>query len=163
MKLFEEIYKKAKLSETEEKETMSCMSDNFDSQNDPKVGFFWYDKENDELFGVNTINANDLSFNSNGKKTLSLLHKTWWLKQRNRLKAKGQPVGRFSEDYTLTPRGRIFQLKSGLFQLMVGSWIEIFPHVVELVKDEFDLQDVPFEVIINDHWEIGRGWSEEYF
>jgi hypothetical protein len=31
-----------------------------------------------------------------------------------------------------------------------------------LVKEEFDLQNVSFEVKVDEHWEIGHGWSEEY-
>ena len=43
---------------------------------------------------------------------------------------------------------------------MCGSWIN--DRIVELVKDEFNLGDVPLEIKIDTHWEIGHGWSEEY-
>lgn len=34
--------------------------------------------------------------------------------------------------------------------------------IEELVKEEFNLQSVPFEIKIDEHWEIVHGWSEEY-
>ena len=139
---------------------MTSMIDNFDNQEDPKVGIFWYDTQKDELFGVTAINVQELSFNSNGVKTVGTLHKAWWKKQQERLKAKKQPAGIFHNDYVDVPRGRIFQRNGGNFELMCGSWIN--EHIVELVKDEFNLQNVPLEVTIDTHWEIGHGWSEEY-
>jgi len=45
-------------------------------------------------------------------------------------------------------------------QLMCGSWIN--EHIEEIIKEEFDLQTVPLEVKIDEHWEIGHGWSEDY-
>ncbi|MDR0442656.1 MAG: hypothetical protein LBH44_04525 [Treponema sp.] len=148
------------MSASERKDVMASMSENFDKQDEPKLGIFWYSEKNDELFGVTSSYANELPFDSNGRKTVGTLHKTWWKKQQERAKAKGAPLGVFANDYTLLPRGRVFQVKDGHFELMCGSWIN--EHIVELVKDEFNLQDVPLEVKIDDHWEIGHGWSEEY-
>ncbi|MFP3089526.1 hypothetical protein LQZ21_04275 [Treponema sp. TIM-1] len=162
-KVFEEVLRESRLSEMskeERRDVMKAMSDNFDAQDEPKVGIFWYDKETDELFGVSKVNADDLQFNSNGIKTISALHQSWWQKQKNRAISKGKAPGIFAKDYTLIPRGRIFQQKDGSFQLMCGSWIN--ESVIELVKDEFDLNNVEFEVKIDPHWEIGHGWSEEY-
>ena len=136
------------------------MIDNFDNQEEPKVGIFWYDEKSDELFGVTATYADQLQFNSNGTKTERTLHGTWWKKQQERLKAKKQPAGIFLKDYADVPRGRIFQRQGGAFELMCGSWID--EHIVELVKDEFNLRNVPLEVKIDTHWEIGHGWSEEY-
>ncbi len=148
------------MTELERQTVIQAMADNFDNQNDPKVGIFWYDKESDELFGVSKINANELQFNSNGLKTISTLHKSWWQSQKNKAISKGKALGIFKKDYTLIPRGRIFQRKDGVFQLMCGSWIN--DDIENLVKEEFDLQTVQFERIIDEHWEIGHGWSEEY-
>ena len=68
--------------------------------------------------------------------------------------------GIFKKDYTQVPWGRIFQRKDGVFQLMCGSWID--DHIVSLVKEEFDLKNVQFEILIDEHWEIGHGWFEDY-
>ena len=148
------------MSACERKEVMASMSDNFENQEDPKVGIFWYDDARDELFGVTAINADELSFNSHGRKTTGTLHKTWWKKQQERAKAKKQLTSIFMRDYTQIPRGRLFQRQDGTFELMCGSWIN--EHIVELVKDEFNLWQVLLEVIVDVHWEIGHGWSEEY-
>jgi hypothetical protein len=144
----------------ERKIVMETMANNFDNQDDPKVGIFWYDEENDELFGVSKINASELQFNSNGLKTISTLHKSWWKSQQQRAIKKGKVLGIFQNDYTMIPRGRIFQKKDGVFQLMCGSWIT--DNIENLVKEEFDLQTVQLERVIDIHWEIGHGWSEEY-
>jgi hypothetical protein len=148
------------MSTCERKEVMASMSDNFGNQEDPKVGIFWYDEANDELFGVTAINADELSFNDHGRKTVSTLHKTWWKKQQERAKAKKQVTSVFVSDYTKLPGGRIFQLENGTFELMCGSWIN--ERIVELIKDEFNLRNVPLEVKVDTHWEIGHGWSDEY-
>jgi hypothetical protein len=149
-----------RLSLSEREDVIASMSDNFETQEDPKVGIFWYNETNDEIFGVTAINADELSFDSYGRKTVGTLHKTWWKKQQERAKAKKQYSSIFLNDYTKLPRGRIFQLENGIFELMYGSWIN--EHIVELVKDEFNLQKVSLEVKIDIHWEIGHGWSEEY-
>jgi hypothetical protein len=144
----------------ERQTVIQCMFDNFGNQNDPKVGIFWYDEKADELFGVSKINASELQFNSNGLKTISALHKSWWQSQQKKIIAKGKSLGIFKNDYTQVPRGRIFQKKDGVFQLMCGTWIN--DDIENMIKEEFDLQTVPFERIIDIHWEIGHGWSEEY-
>jgi len=149
------------MSGGERKNVISSMSDNFDIQEDPMVGIFWYDNIDDELFGVTSAMASELSFNSQGKKTVGMLHKTWWKRQQEREKAKGKVSERFLQDYTMLPRGRIFQDKTeNHFELMCGSWIN--DHIIELIKEEFNLQNVPLKVIVDTHWEIGHGWSEEY-
>jgi len=149
-----------RMSTEERKNVMECMSVNFDSQNNPEVGIFWYNEKEDTLFGVNKGFADELQFNLNGLKTLKILHKQWWQKEKNKRLSKGKALDIFGADYTQIPRGRIFQYKDGTFQLMCGSWIT--DHIKELIKEEFNLQKVPFEVKIDEHWEIGHGWSEEY-
>ena len=148
------------MSASERKEVMASMSDNFEIQENPKVGIFWYDETGDELFGVTASYADELSFNAHGNKTVGTLHKTWWKKQQERAKAKNELTGIFMKDYTQIPRGRVFQLENGIFELFCGSWIN--EHIISLVKDEFNLGEVQLEVKIDSHWEIGHGWSEEY-
>ena len=148
------------MSATERKGVIASMSENFDNQEKPKVGIFWYDETDDELFGVTATYADQIPFNSNDRKTERTLHRTWWKKQQERAKAKNLLTSVFMKDYTQVPRGRLFQRKDGTFELMCGSWIN--EHIVELVKDEFNLQNVSVEVKVDTHWEIGHGWSEEY-
>ena len=149
------------MTDQERKNVISAMSDNFDKQDKPKVGIFWYNCENNELFGVSKINAEELMFNNNGLKTIGLLHKDWWKKERDKLFYRKKPLGIYGTDYTQIPRGRIFQReKDGVFQLMCGNWIT--DEIENLVKLEFDLNNVPFERVIDTHWDLGHGWSEEY-
>jgi hypothetical protein len=112
------------------------------------------------LFGISKIEASELQFNYNGLKTIKTLHKSWWQKQKNKAITTGKDLGILIKDYTQIPRGRIFQRKDGVFQLMCGSWID--DHIIGLVKEEFDLKNIQFEITIDEHWEIGHGWSEEY-
>ena len=63
------------MSAAERKGVIASMSENFDNQEDPQVGIFWYDENNDELFGVTATYADQIPFNSNGKKTERTLHK----------------------------------------------------------------------------------------
>ena len=149
-----------KMSEQEREIVMKTMSDNFNNQDEPKVGIFWYNEDADELFEISKIESSELQFNSNGLKTIKTLHKSLWQKQKNKAISKGKNPGIFDKDYTEIPRGRIFQRSDGTFQLMCGSWIN--EHIINLVKEEFDLKNVPFEVKIDEHWEIGHGWSEDY-
>ena len=143
------------MSEQERKAVMKTMSDFLDSQEDPKVGIFWYDEKTDALFGVNKAFADELQYNLNGLKTVGILHEQWWQREKNKRVSKGDNIGIFSVDYTQISRGRILQNKDGTFQLMCGSWIN--EHIIDLVKEEFDLQNIPLEVKIDEHWEIGHG------
>ena len=148
------------MSTSERKGVMASMMENIDNQDDPKLGIFWYDEVKDELFGITAAYADELSFNNRERKTIGTLHKNWWKKQQERAKTKKLLTSIFMKDYTQVPRGRLFQRQDGIFELMCGSWIN--DHIIELVKDEFNLNDVPLEVKVDTHWEIGHGWSEEY-
>jgi len=148
----------------QERAYIAAMAESMDKQDDPKVGIFWYDTESRELFGVLYASASELPFSGNGLKTLSVLHKKHWIKEKYR----GRDPRYEGNDYTAIPRGRIFEKKipgGSVFQLMVGSWIKDVgeDHVVQLVRFEFDLQSVELEVIIDRHWDIGHGWSDELF
>jgi hypothetical protein len=147
------------LSAKEKNEVMQAMIDNMDAQDEPKVGIFWYDQNRNELFGITKIEASELSYNSNGLKTVKTLHKNYWAKQEAKDRAKGQK-SRFTGDYTQVPRGRIFQRKSGVFEIMVGDWIHGRESAIDLILIEFDLQQAQTEVVEDEHWDIGHGWSE---
>jgi hypothetical protein len=162
-KLLEKTLKTRGMSEEERNDVMDSMSENLDSQNEPQVGIFWYIGESHSLFGVNKAYASELQFDERGLKTTNLLHRTWWQKQKNRLASKGEKLGVFQKSCTMVPRGRIFQREDGTFQMMCGSWIDeqkkSADEIEELVKEEFELNSVPFERIIDKHWEIGQGWD----
>jgi hypothetical protein len=147
------------MSTQEHQEMMQLMEDNFDYQQEPKLGIFWYDKKEDALFGIVKSDARDVAYVGNmARKTVSSLHKSWWTKQKMRYRAGKEKNNIYETDYTKIPRGRIFQRKAdNVFEIMCGSWIT--PHMMELVIEEFDLQDQTVETVIDEHWEIGHGWS----
>ncbi|MDR0789739.1 MAG: hypothetical protein LBO06_02970 [Bacteroidales bacterium] len=147
------------MSEEERQEMMQIMQDNFDFQDEPKLGIFWYNKYDDELFGVVKSDARDVAFaRSMPRKTISSLHKSWWKKQEMRYLAGREKNSIFRQDYTQIPRGRLFQRRDGTFEIMCGSWIN--EHIKELIIEEFDLQKAKVEIVIDEHWELGHGWNE---
>jgi hypothetical protein len=136
---------------------MEYMRDNFDKQDDPYLGIFWYDPKQDELFGIVRESPEDMQFNRNGEKTGRLLHRVFWQREYHKAKSKGKET-RFVGDYTMTPRGRIWEKKGEGFAVTVGEWINKYPNAKEHILFEFNLpQNTVF--IIDEHWNIGSGWE----
>lgn len=97
--------------------------------------------------------------------TYPKLHKTFWQKQHFRAKAKNDTESIYfgEHNYTLIPRGRIFLVKD-IYIVKVGDWFNNLDkeRFAELIQDEFNLPD-DFQFEIDEHWNLGRGWSEEKF
>ena len=85
--------------------------------------------------------------------------------------AKGDTRSIFYQEhnYTLIPRGRVFlDEATDRFYVCVGSWLNEgvggrkvdAEKLHELLEDEFNLP-VDFEFVIDYHWDLGHGWSEE--
>ncbi|MDR0551343.1 MAG: hypothetical protein LBG72_04925 [Spirochaetaceae bacterium] len=128
-------------------------------EEEPKLGIFWYDDKEKRLFGVTKQEACDINFSgSQNLKTVRSLHKTWWNRQRQLLLQGKINDKVYYRDYTLVPRGMIFQDRQGKFFVMCGSWMN--DEILSLVKNEFFLDNVELEVVIDEHWELGHGWSE---
>jgi len=155
----------------EHKDVCQSMIGFFDN-GEPKVGIFWYDFLNNVLFGVEKTDADKAVF-VNGKATINKLHKTYWQKQHHRAQAKGDTKSIFfrEHNYTMIPRGRVFlDEATDKFQVFVGHWftdgIDGKPidkeKFRELIKDEFNLLE-DFEMVVDIHWDLGHGWSEEFF
>ncbi len=149
--------------EAEHRDLVGSMSPFLDNGK-PKVGIFWYDVANQSLFGVEKMDAEQATF-INGRATISKLHKTYWQKQHHRAEAKGNTSSIFYKEhnYTLIPRGRIFlDEATDRFYVCVGSWLSDVDaeHLHELIEDEFNLP-VDFEFVVDYHWDLGHGWSEE--
>ena len=141
----------------------SIMKENNDFVGDPCVGIFWYDTENDELFGVRSNIAEDIPYHKEVGtdreiRTTKFMHYAVWQKESNKGKDK-----RFQTmNYTKVPRGRVFEVKNQGFEVYTGKWIEQYPDCKQLIIDEFDLpQDTEF--IIDTHWDLGHGWSDKEF
>lgn len=152
------------------KEMMNLMRGFFDNGK-PQVGIFWYDYTNNKLFGVQKDDA-DKYAEKDKIGTLHKLHKTYWTKQHFRAIANNETDSIFfsENNYTLIPRGRVFVKSDMTFYVTVGEWINGFigeeklidqDKLRELLEDEFNLTD--FDYLIDEHWNIGRGWSEDKF
>jgi hypothetical protein len=141
---------------------MNFMRSNLDRQDDGKVGIFWYDIRNNELFGVHIdlppLNA---KANSSYGYTTGVEHSTFWKKQYNKLKVKndGIEIWPFSGDYKEQPRGRIFYVPNeDLFVIYTGKWMNDYPDAKLLILDEFDLNNSKYEFRYGYHWDIGVAW-----
>jgi len=156
MKKFDEFIVSSK---EEQEESIKIMAENLEIQNEPKVGIFWYDPREDELFGV-VPEILDKSKKTIRPNTISILHKDYWKKEHHKRKAKNKPLGQFAGDFKDTPRGRIFwDEKNDIFQIKLGSWIKDYPEAKKMIIDEFDLQNSNYEFRIESHWEVGVGWE----
>ena len=139
------------------------MKENNNYVGEPCVGIFWYDPNEDELFGVRSNLAEDTEYYYSDMlnqyvRTTKFLHYAIWQKESNRGKDE-----RFQTlDYTKYPRGRIFEIKDKGFEVYVGNWIKDYPQCKQLIIDEFDLPQNT-EFIIDVHWDLGHGWSDKEF
>ena len=139
------------------------MKENNNYVEEPCVGIFWYDPNENELFGVRSNLAEDTKYYYSDilnqyVRTTKFLHYAIWQKESNKGKDK-----RFQTlDYTKYPRGRIFEVKDKGFEVYVGNWIKDYPQCKQLIIDEFDLPSNT-EFIIDIHWNLGHGWSDKEF
>ena len=156
-----DMIKKAEMNTIAMDRAMNVMAKNLDNQDSPRIGIFWYDNRNDDLFGVVSSQVSEARV-SDGLASINTLHKDYWKKQYNKLKFKngGQEAYPFIGGYQDTPRGRIFyDVKNDLFVIKIGSWIHDFPNAKSLIIDEFNLQEQNYTFEIDEHWEIGYGWE----
>lgn len=140
---------------------IEVMKQSFEKQDEPMVGSFWYDPKEKELYGISSTLASDVPFYvsptwSKEVKTGRQLHEKIWQKEFFRGKDK-----RFSGDYTLRPRGRVFEFKDEGFIVFTGDWIDQYPEAKELIIQEFQLPPGA-EFRKDEHWDIGHGWSQEF-
>ena len=156
----------------EHKETMEMLSQ-FEDNGKQKVGIFWLNYRDNVLFGVMKDDAeNYIGDNKIG--TFPRLHKIFWQKMHHRAVSKNdvESVYYKERNYTMIPRGRVYVREDGSPMVTVGRWwidgcingkkvIDI-EKAREAIADEFNIPD-DFEVSIDEHWDIGRGWSEHNF
>lgn len=102
------------------------------------------------------IYYHSLQWNKNVR-TCRRLHKYVWEKQYHRGKDK-----RFTGDYTMKPRGRVFEFKDESFIVFTGKWIDKYPEAKEKIMYEFQLPEDNTKFIQDEHWDLGHGWSNEF-
>ena len=129
----------------------------------PKVGIFWYDIFDKNLFGIIKYNYDDEDLRpSHGLLTCPELHKYIWKRRYNHQKFKNNGIGLYTGDYKDKPRGRIFyDIETDEFIICVGSWINEYPDAKKLILKEFNLRNEFYKFKIDVHWEIGYGWENE--
>ena len=155
------------ISADEHEALIETMRDTVGSQDEPKVGLFWYDPKQKCLTGVKDAYASELSFNAKGRKTVKALHAKVWGEIRGAAIDSGiaQDLGGVLDEYTQVPRGRIFQVDrmgtgGPYFEVLVGGWIHEYPEAAGIIVDQFNLGDADFDFIESHHWNIGCGTSE---
>lgn len=62
----------------------------------------------------------------------------------------------------MKPRGRVFEFKDEGFKICVGNWINDNPEAIDEIMFEFQLDKNKTKVLIDEHWDLGRGWSNDY-
>lgn len=142
---------------------IDSMEASFDDQTSAFVGPFWYDPNKNELYGTSLVLASDVPFykssiTGNDVRTARLLHKQIWDKESRRIPRNP----RFSGDYRLKPRGRVFEVKDEGYRIYVGNWINNYPQAIDLIMYEFQLPENNTNVYIDSHWDLGHGWSKEF-
>ena len=145
-------------------ELRKLMIENNDYVDDPCVGIFWYDPNENELFGIRSNIAEDTNFYYSDMlnqyvRTTKFLHYAVWQKECNRGKDNRFQI----LNYTEYPRGRIFEIKDKGFEVYVGNWIKDYLECKELILDEFQLPRNKTEFVIDIHWDLGHGWSDKEF
>ena len=152
------------------------------------IGIFWYNSVTGLLFGVEKERADsvnlfmtfdDFKYQSKvSEKEFSEMeckfgnywHADWWLDRQNEIKSgvKGfeekygvSPQVVAGMDYHEVPRGRVVQLKSGLFVVCVGKWVNEKSYnkkgkgyIEKLVRDEFGLKVGGYEMVLLSHWDV---------
>lgn len=141
---------------------IEVMINSFNEQDEAMVGPFWYDPKKKEIYGQVVALAKDRPyyFSPSWKKNVrtgSALHKSIWEREFFRHKDK-----RFTGDYTQKPRGRVFEFEGEGFKVFVGNWINDYPEAREEILYVFQLPRDKTEFVIDEHWDIGHGWSSEF-
>ena len=150
------------MNDEESNTVMDAMRDSFDKQEDAYLGAFWYDPNKQEIYGQKPALASDCPWYKSSEfgtevRTGRALHKSIWAKESKRGKDN-----RFSGNYTLKPRGRVFEFKDKGYKICVGNWIDNYPEAIDEIILEFQLPRENTEVIKNKHWDLGHGWSNEF-
>lgn len=151
-------------SEEELDDAMRLMQSNRGKGDEPMVGIFWYNPQQDELFGVRSHRISDYtkanSRSEFGSISCSEMHEDVWKKEYHRQKYKNNGIGPYKGAYEMVPRGRIFyNPDTEVFTIAVGSWIKQYPKAVELIVDEFNLRNTTYTVKTAPHWDIGQKWN----
>ena len=154
-------FRQTSYSEEEYRSVLTQMAANRGKGDTPKVGIFWYSIGRDELFGVVSHPVDDYSKAnaSDGRITCSELHEDVWKKEFYKQKYKGDGTGLFIGPYQDKPRGRVFyHIDDDTYEVAAGKWLEQYPHVYDMILQEFNLPPERTTAKYAIHWDIGHSW-----
>lgn len=113
----------------------------------PSVGIFWYDSENQALFGVHKEELPPSRMEAAAREMMPFivypeLNREVWEREH------------FPGDYDRTPRGRVSWIINK-FVVLVGSWARpIQDELTTLLEKEFSLPHQEIELIFDTHWDL---------
>lgn len=142
-------------------EALDVMEANRGSDEQPKVGIFWYNRANKELFGVVTRKTSDFTKANarGGLVTCTEMHEDVWKKGFRKQRYHGDGTGPYIGAYEDKPRGRVFYSpKDNLYIIAVGHWINDHQEAISLIMEEFNLPTDGTTIQIAEHWDIGQKW-----
>ena len=154
-------YEQTQYTDEEYRSVLAQMEANRGKGETPKVGIFWYSVGRDELFGVVSHPVDDYSRAnaSDGRITCSELHEDVWKKEFYKQRYKGDGTGLYIGQYQDKPRGRVFyNIEDDSFEVACGKWLQDYPHVYEMIIQEFDLPPERTKAKYAIHWDIGQSW-----
>jgi hypothetical protein len=144
-------------------EAMRIMAANRGKGDEPKVGIFWYNPSQKELFGIVSHKRSDYvkPNAAGGLITCSEMHEDVWKKEFRKQKYHGDGSGPFKGEYQWKPRGRVFYNPSeDHYYIGIGQWIDEHPEAEALIIEEFDLPHDKTSIWKQSHWDLGQTWND---
>ena len=159
----ETAVKSQQMSEETLQEAMRVMAANRGKGDEPKVGIFWYNIAQKELFGVVAHKHSDYDKPNarGGLITSSEMHEDVWKKEFHKQKYKKNGVGPFKGEYQWKTRGRVFYSPAeDQYIIAVGTWIDEHSEALDLIYEEFDLPKEKTILEKAPHWDLGQTWND---
>ena len=140
----------------EHKAYIDAIKQNVGYKPEPEVGIFWFNTEENDLFGVAKNPISKAKSTTAGIKVGRIPHKDKWIKLRKSAIIRGKSDGIFFQKYTTVPRGIVCLLEDRTFQINVGNWIKSVDKnlLIALIANEFNLENEKVKLQEDDHWDI---------
>lgn len=140
----------------EHKAYIDAIKQNVGYKPEAEVGIFWFNTEENDLFGVAKTPISKAKSTTDGIKVGRIPHKDKWIKLRKSAIIRGKSDGIFFQEYTTVPRGIVCLLKDRTFQINVGNWIKSVDKnlLIALIANEFNLENEKVKLQEDDHWDI---------
>ena len=140
----------------EHKAYIDAIKQNVGYKPEPEVGIFWFNTEENDLFGVAKNPISKAKSTTAGIKVGRVPHEDNWIKLRKSAIIRGKSDGIFFQEYTTVPRGIVCLLEDGPFQINVGNWIKSVDKnlLMALITNEFNLENEKVKLQEDNHWDI---------